>query len=802
MRQPLLVFFGALAAGILAERHIGFPPEVWTACCAILILLSFVLRRADKCFAVLLVASSVLMGGVSASHSVCAVRASSWEATILALDGNEVSFEGTVEDNLNTRPVRGAQVWTGFWMGDLRRAGAAGSGVRVPGRLKVSWIGPDTGLAYGDRVVVRGTVELPRGLRNPGGFDERLYMARRNVFGVLRADEIRKTGRRGGLKGLALSARSRLSRKFRDALAPSAAGMVEALFLGERSGLDTDFKASLADTGVMHLFAISGLHVGVLAGLVWMGLRLVVRSEKARIVGLLMFLFFYSVLTGGKDPVVRATVMAAAYWGGRLWGMKSSSLNALGLAGSGLLLWRPEALWDPGFQLSFAAAGALVYLFPRMLTVRELRQSRSDRPAVRVWAYVKSFLIVTVLAWTATAPLVIFHFHRLSLLAVAANIVLFPMVLALCFLSMLGAIVSFLPATALGVILWPAGWLSAALVSTVNMLDSPKGMCLYLPAWQTASWVCYGLVFFWLARNRGIRLRRVRLTAMILLLLFMTTADRAAAAWLGAADRVTFFDVGQGDAALLEFKSGGTCLVDTGPPGSGRWVIGPYLRSRGLRGIDALVITHPQADHAGSAEELLHDFEIGLIVDNGDESEAEFHQRLLRLIEERGIRREKVVAGDRIGGFVRTLSIQNPAPYHSGGWDLNDRSVVLEADLGWARVFFSGDAGEKAFEYIRTPSAAGSPRILKVPHHGARMGEAARGIAAAIQPEVSVVSVGKRNRFRHPRPETMAFLTAQSARVVRTDTDGAVRIEPDRKDGVVIRQWASARAERERLPTK
>jgi competence protein ComEC len=247
---------------------------------------------------------------------------------------------------------------------------------------------------------------------------------------------------------------------------------------------------------------------------------------------------------------------------------------------------------------------------------------------------------------------------------------------------------------------------------------------------------------------------------------------------LGASGReaplaVSFLDVGQGDASLIEFGDGVEMLIDGGPPNGqllaelGR-LLPPYDRS-----IELVVLTHPELDHYGGLIDLLERYEVGAFVDTGVAKDVKAYGTLMQTIEERGIRRITLRAGDRIRYAGRTLSVLSPDDARAGAKEKNDTSMVLAFEADGARFLFTGDIGAEV-ERAVMPSLAEPFDVLKVAHHGSKFSSAAEFLAT-VRPTLATIGVGK-NSYGHPTREALARLEAVGARVFRTDRNGTITL--------------------------
>ena len=308
------------------------------------------------------------------------------------------------------------------------------NGVKYPaeGKIRVSVTGSTPApVAYGDRVLVKGKLSRPGGPGNPGGFDYAAYLARKGILAVLRADAENTVilERRAGnpiiryLYGLRRGIRGMISSNF----PKDDADFLSAILLGVREDMSRELNDTFMRTGTIHLIAISGLNVGLIAFLALLILRASRVPGKAALAAAICFLIFYAVFVGGSASVVRATIMSVALLLGLLIGREASLWNSLGLAAIIILSVDPAAIYDIGFQLSFACVASLLYLTPRLEAL-----FRYDRKAalksVSVWRRVciEGFF-VSLAACIGVLPFTLYHFNIITPVALLANLLDVPL---------------------------------------------------------------------------------------------------------------------------------------------------------------------------------------------------------------------------------------------------------------------------------------------------------------------------------------------------------------------------------------
>ncbi|OGB99562.1 DNA internalization-related competence protein ComEC/Rec2, partial [candidate division KSB1 bacterium RBG_16_48_16] len=493
--------------------------------------------------------------------------------------------------------------------------------ISVAGKLDVRINECYKGLKYGNRIVARGHLRAPLGERNPGQFDYKKYLQASDIYSTFYLSDqksclVLDSGRGSRiLKKIIYPARSYVIR-FTDAtLEGQSAALLKGLLVGERGEIDPDVKKAFSQVGVIHVLAVSGLHVGFIV----VGLFLMFKifriprpwKEWLAVCGILL----YMLLTGAHPPVVRASIMAAILTLGTLLQRRTDVINSISLAALIILLINPLELFGASFQLSFAAVAGIVLIYRRFDTVFRNRMLKWQEAGKKMQQYFFVVLLVSISAQLATLPFTAFYFGIIPLVATAANLIVIPLVgaiVSLGFISVLTGIVYF----PLGVIYAHANWLLLKslliIVQAGNHIPfshvdicRPSLLAIFL------YFVLIGILLVWnrtIIRNKGI---------IVLLVLLNIIVWRDAFKDFNRLE-MTFFDVGQGDAALLELPGDKTVLIDTGEADENvnyaEKVLLPFFQRNGIRKIDVLIGTHPHSDHIAGVPFLLENIKVGRLV--------------------------------------------------------------------------------------------------------------------------------------------------------------------------------------------
>ena len=555
-----------------------------------------------------------------------------------------------------------------------------------------------------------------------------------------------------------------------------AAAIVTAVLIGDRTGLPDAVRMRLQTAGTYHVIAISGGNIAILAALVIGLLVLVGLHGRVTAVLAITTLVAYSLIVTAGPSVWRATLMAVTYLLARLVDHRTPPWHAIALAAGVLVVWQPLDVRDAGFVLTFGATAALL---------RGGRFGSTRAAAHPRLAWMTASIAASLATELALMPVSAHTFSRVTCAGLVLNLVAVP---AMAVVQVAGMVV--VGVTALPPLAWTAGvvsWLgAAAIVDSARLVDVVPWL-----ATRTAS-PAFWLIGAYYAALAGVlvasgRRRWVALAITALAAVAIVSGvdpARAIAAPALPSLRLTVFDVGQGDAMLLQ-AGDRSLMVDTGgAPFGGSFDIGgrvlaPALWARGVRSLTALLVTHADPDHIGGALEVVDDFApghvwLGVRVAGHSPTEA---------LVARAARHHIPIDDRREGqtsvlGAVAVRVLNPPTPDWERRRVRNDDSVVLEVSCGDVALLLTGDIGADVERAIIPQLVPARVRILKVAHHGSRTSSSAE-LLAAWHPDIAVISVGRGNHFGHPAPEVIERLAAIGARIYRTDRDGEVTIDTD-----------------------
>ena len=730
-----------------------------------------------------------------------------------------VSVEGVVADDpeASNQRTRFELAVTSIIRGG--RGNRSDGAEEVEGRLLV-YAQPSADLAarrgspyfrYGDTLSATGLLQRPEPFE---GFDYPAFLATEGITGVFFPTDVEILGEdSGGWRGEVYSVRGRLSESIEDALPHPQSALGQALLLGQRGELPPDLVEDFRSSGAAHLLAISGLHVGALMVLV-LGIAILLLGRRRYLYILvppyllvpLVVIWGYALVSGSPPSVLRAAAMGTVFLAALGLGRPNSVLPALALAAAVMTAVDPGLLRQIGFQLSFAAVGGIAVAHT-YLGVRLTREGESAS-ATGGWGFrlarpVLALTVVSAAAALATWPLVALNFGEVALLGIPATLLAVP-AMPFILAGTLAAAVGGLISGALGQVLGSIVWVPLTyLIELVSAFPDWTWQAGWAGKWLVAVWYG-GLALLLLApRPRQIRAyldtmrgwkqalpagppspRTIGLAAVV-----VVVAAAASILWFQVAEgpdgdlHVHFFDVGQGDAALITTPDGRQVLVDGGPDTNSATAAISGAVSGGDRSLDLVVLTHLDADHARGLLEVLDRFEIGAVLVGKDTPAAAMNAQWQGELNRQQMAAVQVYDGYQIDlGSGVVIDVLNPSAdaIDSRVPASNNDSVVLRLAYRAISFLLTGDVESEAESLLARHDSEVASTVLKVAHHGSKTSSTS-AFLDRVSPSAAVVSVGQANPFGHPNPQVLERLEARLgfSGVFRTDRDGDIEFVTD-----------------------
>lgn len=665
---------------------------------------------------------------------------------------------------------------------------------RAQGLVRVDrYFAKPEGLSYGDEITAGGLLYRPSGLKNPGLFDYANYLGLKDIYSILKVGEKSSLVVTGRMKANPVSAFAyRIRNKIRSVIDAYLdypySGFINAILIGDRSDLPENITDDFIMTGTVHILAISGLNLGIIAGIILAVFGVMRVPKKLNLVLTLAAVSIYSITAGASPPVIRAAVIFAVCVVGYLIGRRHDMLNSLAIAGFAILLWNPKELFDPSFQLSFGSVASIMVLSPHLERLTGFDVSRRRTFGEKARCYFIAGLTVSIAAWIGTWPIVALYFNIVSPISIIANLVIVPAmsVITVVATAFLGAgLFSHLAAAYLAEalrLITKFTFYINHIFAGVPFAYSRVGS---MPTWALALYFTAISLFLtqgasmkrFFAAHRRAALAGVLFACNVFVWRTMLPADQGVL-------RITFLDVGQGDSALIESPSGERILVDGGVGGAegkfdmGKNVIAPYLWNHGVRRLDAVVVTHFHDDHLGGIIYILKNFPVGMIIDNGARPSGDAtYDAYIAAIKKRNIRRVMALEGDVLRFGDVEFFVLNPQKGKDAS-DPNNDSIVMKLVSKRASVLLCGDVQEPGIGRLSSYGPFLRSEIIKIPHHGSSLGKeiSVRNFLEIVDPKIAVISVARINNYDAPSRDVMNAITNCNIKSYITKDSGAVII--------------------------
>ena len=638
-------------------------------------------------------------------------------------------------------------------------------------------------LRPGNYLQLLGVYFKGREMRNPGEFDYNKYLNSLGISGVFNIsdskDIIVLDSGKNIFKSAVFSVRKFLDSEIKSLHNEQTASLLKGLLLADRGEIDYVTKTQFINAGVIHVLAVSGLHVGYIAVIyifLFGRLNIYLRSILT-IAGLLAFMF----ITGVQPSVFRATVMAVVIIIAFLSNRSTSLFNSLAFASVIILVLSPEEILNPGFQLSFSAVLGIAIFYPRTEKLISTLKLRS-----KVLRYILLFMAVSLSAQIGTLPFTVMYFGKLSIISLLANLFVIPVVGVVVGLGIFTLIINI--AFPFVAIYFAAAneLVTKLLFLFIELSGNENFSYIFVKNFSLYdSLLFYLFLFFLLYVIKKINTTFVKILIVILVVsnfLLLSTLDNYNLLKTGKLSVFTI-DVGQGDAILLKFPKGTTALIDAGNAtpsfDNGERIILPLLEYLGIERIDYGFVSHIDSDHYAGFVSLVKAGVIKKIIKPGIDSSLVKDVKFEKYLREKNVPIEyykKEIL--KIDG-VRVYVLNNESIIENDELSTNNKSGVLKIVYGKTSFLFTGDVEKKVEKvYASDYKLFLDVDVLKVGHHGSKT-SSSKVFLNYVTPEQSIISAGILNKFEHPSGEIVKRLEDFGSEIYRTDKYGALIFESD-----------------------
>lgn len=646
--------------------------------------------------------------------------------------------------------------------------------------------------SVGNKIQFSGFYNQGRDKRNPGEFDYRDYLLNEGITGfvfVKSIDDLKLADEAPAIFANAIfDFRLAIKKTIDNYFDSPTAALMNALIIADKSELSFETKKNFIETGVVHVLAVSGLHVAfvTIIFLFFFG-----RLEIVwRIVFTLVGLIFFLLITDSPSSVFRATVMAAVILISYPSGRSTYGINSLSVAALIILILNPSDLFNPGFQLSFSAVLSILILSPVLNNLFATHKVEN-----RIIKYFLTFFAVSLAAQIGTLPFTTYYFSKISLVALAANFFVIPMI-ALILGGGIGVLIfSFLSNHIASTVALSVNLLTSIMNSLVNYFASFDYSYLRVPNFSMLDGIILlsFIIIFGIVVNQKRSVHFTILFAALLLLnadLFIQLDDE------NIFERnklnVMMIDIGQGDAFLIKFPNGKIALLDAGNAtpqfDNGEKIIQPLLEHLQIDAVDFALVSHMDADHYAGFHSLIKNGLIKKIIKPAPDTSFKKDLEFEKFAKQYHVPVSYYYGKTEIDPSVRIYNFVNHTDDGFISKTTNDRSSFFLLKYGEHEIIFTGDASTRVEKFVTKKfSPLLKADILKVGHHGSKT-SSGENFLSFVQPKISLISAGINNKFKHPSKNILERLEKYSTEILRTDLSGAVLLISD-GNKLEIKDW-------------
>lgn len=642
----------------------------------------------------------------------------------------------------------------------------------VTGKVRLSSLLDDknTIYRYGDVIKFSGKLKLPKSRRNPNGFDYRAYLLQKGISITMFSRDIDKIGKHktNTFIAAAFNFREHLTAFYESNLPPNLSSLMVGITLGIKDNIPGETMKAVKSGGVAHVLAVSGLHTGIIyAALELIFYRFRLSSTLSFIIGSITIIF-YSFMAGLSPSVIRAAIMIMVFMLAKVVGRENDPVNSLCLSATILLFLNPLTLFSVSFQLSYAAViGIMIFYSP----LKKLLE--------RFPGYLRDSLAVIISAQLVAGPFLAYYFYNISVIGFFTNLLVVPLVSVILISGLISGIIGLLLTPLGSAFVRVPGFLLSTVEKIILVSSKLPFTTIVVPAMPPISIAFYfaslALVFDLVPFSDKVQLKRKKICAAVLIVFSLIPAILPFGAF-----EVTFVDVGQGDSILIQTKGKKAILIDGGgtPPyysgdfDTGEDIILPFLYSKGIKKIDAVVFTHFDDDHAKGLLSILKSMKVKNII-FGVPEDCTIYKEMLEIARQKQIEITQVGRGDQFTIDDVTFDVLNPVKNAKKNYSSNDGSVVLKMNYKDISFLFTGDLEYKGEQDLISSGIDIGAHVLKIGHHGSRT-STSEEFLSKVKPSYGIISAGMDNNFGHPSPQVIDLMKNSGVTVLRTDLSGAV----------------------------
>lgn len=655
-------------------------------------------------------------------------------------------------------------------------------------------------ILYGRKISCTGSFEAFEGELNPGQFDANAYYKNEGYTGILDAKDIRIVKEEESFSPDIYLHRLNLaiSEKYKKILGDKNAGSLSAMVLGDKRGLDEEIKELYQENSISHLLSISGLHISLLGGAVFLFLRRLKVSFRFPLITSSIILIIYGAFTGFSVSTSRAVVMMSVLFISFVIGKSYDLPSGLALAALILIVMNHRVIYQSGFLLSFFAVIGIFYIMPELLYIFKV-DIYHKKGIIKGLHLLLASIISSISILLATLPIILNNFYEVSLTGIILNIIVIPLMSLVVITGLLGGFVALVSETMGSFLLGITHYILNLYTLFCRLGDRLTFLRLIIgkpDKWQIVLYYLILVIVFYLLalKRRENKLRSLKnnlskeynTSKRIVVTGLMTFTSFLIIAYKPREFSINMLDIGQGDCFVVNDGNNDIYISDCGSTtvqNVGKTRLLPFLKSKGWGKVDTIFISHMDKDHVNGVNDLLKcaEITIGRIIISAsyksDKLNCEELEELKELAKMRDIKLFYMKKGDEIVG--KDISFR--CIYPTGEEDIKDQneaSIVMRMDYKGLSMLFTGDIAGSTEEKIIDSSDEDilDCDILKVCHHGSK-NSSTDDFLKKVSPKLYLISCGLMNRYGHPHRDALSRMTGEGGRILRTDHMGGTQIK-------------------------
>ena len=676
----------------------------------------------------------------------------------------------------------------------------------------------EVNLEYGDKIFITGEFQEPQGMRNEGGFNYKEYLKSLNIYGSVKAKNIKVIEQNKGniFMNFTYKISDEIKENIEEFMGEKYSGLLIGLLLGDSSKIDENMEENFKITSLTHILAVSGAQVSYIIAAMYSLLKRKIGIQKTRVV-IIASLIFYTALTGFSPSIVRAGIMGIILMISGLVFRKNDIINSIAISLFFMLVYNPFLLENVGLQLSYLGTIGIIGFNKTIILILKNIQIRNrkwkykiNRKLILLISKIKEILAVTMSASLAVVPVMIYHFNLFGTYFLITNLLASIIIGPITLLGTLLVIISFISINIAKILSYILKFLIDILlfISSFSKLPISK---IYIPTPKISFIIIIYLsliisLFIYKVfheRNPNTTILRVRNLLALVKYKFKQNRDDVikkiiiisiiislCMIFIPRDLQINFVDVGQGDSTFIITPKNKTILIDGGGSNTGSFDVGentllPYVLDKGYNKIDFMIISHFDSDHVGGLLTILEEIKVEKILIAKQEEQSENYKRFLNIVKEKNIPVIIGKEGDKINIEKDLyLDILFPESEQIEENMINNNSLVFNMHYNNFSMLFTGDIEEIAEKRIIeiTNKSRLKADIIKIPHHGSKT-SSTRELLEIVLPKIALIGVGKDNLFGHPSSETIDKLNELKIKTYRTDINGEIMINVN-KSGI------------------